>query len=73
MPNIPFGRPIIGDEEKNAVLEVLSGPILVHGPRAHQFEEAFSAFTAGGYAVSTSSCTAALHLSYFYLGLGPRG
>ena len=69
--NIPFGRPIIGDEEKNAVMEVLGGPILVHGPRAHDFEDAFSGFTGGGQAVSTSSCTAALHLSYFHLGTGP--
>ena len=68
---IPFGRPIIGDEEKSAVMEVLGGPILVHGPRAHDFEQAFSGFTGGGNAVSTSSCTAALHLAYFNLGMGP--
>ena len=32
--SIPFGRPIIGDEEKQAVADVLEGPILVHGPKA---------------------------------------
>jgi dTDP-4-amino-4,6-dideoxygalactose transaminase len=52
-------------------MEVLEGPILVHGPRAQRFEEDFAAFVGGGRAVSVSSCTAALHLSYFYLGLGP--
>jgi perosamine synthetase len=31
---IPFGRPLLGEEERNAVMEVLAGPILVHGPRA---------------------------------------
>ena len=66
---IPFGKPIIGEEEKNAVQNVLNGPILVHGPRAKEFEEAFSSFTVAPHAVSVSSCTAALHLSYFYLGL----
>ena len=71
MREIPFGRPIIEDEEKRVVQEVLNGPILVHGPRSKEFEAAFAAYTKAPYAVSVSSCTAALHLSYFYLGLGP--
>ena len=71
MRTIPFGRPIIGESEKKAVQDVLEGPILVHGPRAREFEERFAAFTRAGYAVSVSSCTAAMHLYYFHLGLGP--
>lgn len=70
MRTIPFGKPLLGDEEKQAVMNVLSGPILVHGPRAVEFEKAFAGFTGAAHAVSVSSCTAALHLSYFYLGLG---
>lgn len=70
MKNIAFGKPMIGEEERQAVAEVLSGPILVHGPRATEFETAFAAYTQAPYAVSVSSCTAALHLSYFYLGIG---
>jgi dTDP-4-amino-4,6-dideoxygalactose transaminase len=70
MKSIPFGKPIIGDEERKAVMEVLNGSILVHGARAKEFESVFSKYTGAGYAVSTSSCTAALHLSYFYYGLG---
>ncbi|MCB9721110.1 MAG: DegT/DnrJ/EryC1/StrS family aminotransferase [Candidatus Omnitrophica bacterium] len=68
---IPFGRPIIGEEEKRAVAEILDGPILVHGPKAHEFEDAFAAFTGSPYATSLASCTAGLHLAYFYKGLGP--
>lgn len=71
MKTIPFGYPIIGDEEKKAVLKVLEGPILVHGPRAKEFEKIFSEFTGANYAVSVSSCTAAMHLFYFSIGLGP--
>lgn len=71
MRQIPFGKPIIGEPEKNAVLDVLSGPILVHGPRSKKFEEDFSVFTKGGNAVSVSSCTAGMHLAYFDLGIGP--
>ena len=69
--NIPFGKPLIGSEEKAAVLEVLEGPILVHGPKATQFEAAFAEYTKAPYAVSVSSCTAGMHLIYFTLGLGP--
>ncbi|HYF04219.1 MAG TPA: aminotransferase class I/II-fold pyridoxal phosphate-dependent enzyme, partial [Patescibacteria group bacterium] len=68
--NVPFGRPLLGKEEKQAVADVLEGDILVHGPKAKEFENAFAAYTRAPHAVSVSSCTAALHLSYFYLGLG---
>lgn len=70
MKNIPFGMPLIGKEEKDAVMEVLSGPTLVHGPRAKDFEVKFAQFSGAEYSTSVASCTAALHLSYFYIGLG---
>ncbi len=68
---IPFGRPMIGAEERAAVMDVLAGPILVHGPMASRFEEAFAAFTGAPHAISVSSCTAGMHLIYFTLGYGP--
>jgi dTDP-4-amino-4,6-dideoxygalactose transaminase len=71
MNKIPFGMPMIGEEERNAVLDVLSGPILVHGPRATQFEADFAAYTKAPYAVSVSSCTAGMHLVWFARDLGP--
>jgi perosamine synthetase len=71
MRNIPFGKPIIGDEERRAVAEVLNGNILVHGPRAVEFETRFKEFTGAPFAVSVASCTAAMHLFYFYAGIGP--
>jgi perosamine synthetase len=71
MNKIPFGMPMIGEEERSAVLDVLSGPILVHGPRATQFEADFAAFTGAPHAVSVSSCTAGMHLIWFARGLGP--
>jgi dTDP-4-amino-4,6-dideoxygalactose transaminase len=68
---IPFGRPMIDADEREAVLAVLSQPTLTHGPLGRRFEEAFAAFTSAPHAVATSSCTAALHLAYLFLGLGP--
>src|SRR5437870_5823034 len=64
---IPFGRPLIGDEERAAVQEALSSPQLVHGPRAHAFEHAFAASLGPqAHATSVSSCTAGLHLVYMH-------
>ncbi|MFC1883625.1 DegT/DnrJ/EryC1/StrS family aminotransferase [Thermodesulfobacteriota bacterium] len=71
MRQIPFGKPIIGDEEKQAVMNVLDGPVLVHGPKAKDFEKQFSEYCGSMFAVSVSSCTAALHLACFDLGIGP--
>jgi perosamine synthetase len=68
---IAFGRPMIGEAEMAAVAEVLSGPILVHGPRSQQFENDFAAWTGAPYAVSVSNCTAGMHLVYFAMGYGP--
>jgi dTDP-4-amino-4,6-dideoxygalactose transaminase len=66
---IPFGRPWITDEDRDAVMSVLHGPILTHGPQTSAFEEEFARFMGGGYCVAVSSCTAALHLTYFQMGL----
>jgi perosamine synthetase len=68
--NIVFGKPLIGDEERRAVLEVMSGIQLVHGPRAKKFETDFSALVGGGHTLTTASCTAGLHLAYLHLGIG---
>lgn len=68
---IHFGRPMIGDEERDAVVEVMSSPQLVHGPRAKAFEAAFAGWLGEGvHATTVSSCTAGLHLAYIHLGIG---
>lgn len=71
MRTIPFGRPIIGEEEKRAVADVLESGVMAHGPKLEAFEDAFAERTGAPHAVAVSSCTAALHLLYFHLGLGP--
>lgn len=68
---IAFGMPMIGAEERAAVAEVLEGPCLTHGPRVREFERAFAEFTQAPYAVAVNSCTAALHLAYLAMNLGP--
>jgi perosamine synthetase len=52
MSAIAFGKPMLGDEEKNAVMEVMQGSLLVHGPRVKAFEEAFANFTGSPHALA---------------------
>ena len=71
--HFPFGKPMLDEAERKAVMKVLMGTQLVHGPVAHQFEADFVRYIGGGFATSVSNCTAGLHLAYFYLGIGPGG
>jgi dTDP-4-amino-4,6-dideoxygalactose transaminase len=61
---------MIDAAERSAVLDVLSGPVLVHRPRATQFEADFAKYTGAPQAPSVSSCTAGMHLVRFTLDLG---
>jgi perosamine synthetase len=68
---IPFGRPLLTDDDRAAVLRVLEGHILTHGPECKAFEAEFTQFLGDeANAVSVSSCMAALHLSCLYFGFG---
>lgn len=59
--NIPLSFPSIGDEERQAVLEVLGSGWLTHGPKNQEFEEAFAEYLNVGHAVSMNSCASTLH------------
>lgn len=71
MAPIPFGKPILGPEEQQAVAEVMASGVLAHGPRVLAFEAAFATYTGAPQAVAVGSCTAGLHLVYMHMGLGP--
>lgn len=69
--DIPFGRPSITDQDREAVMRVLSGHILTHGPECKAFEQEFGRFLGeGAHSVTVSSCMAALHLAYLEIGIG---
>ena len=71
-PEIPFGRPDITDVDREAVMRVLQGHILTHGPECKAFEHDFATFLGpGANCISVSSCMAALHLAYLHFGFGP--
>jgi perosamine synthetase len=67
---IPITKPFFGDEERKAILEPLGSGWIVQGPRVAEFERLFAEFTGAKYAIATSSCTTALHLSLVALGIG---
>lgn len=66
---IAFGKPLLDNKEKKIVEMVLKSPILVHGKFMQKFEKSFANFTKAPFAISVSSCTAAMHLFYLALGL----
>ncbi len=68
---IPVSRPLLGDEEKEAVLEVLASGQLAQGGKVRSFEESFAAWCEVSHAVATSSGTTALHLALLAHGIGP--
>jgi perosamine synthetase len=70
---IPFGRPWLDDDDRAAVLKVLEGHILTHGPECTEFEREFEGFLGAdeNTCVTVSSCAAALHLAYAAFGIGP--
>jgi perosamine synthetase len=69
---VPFARPWITDDDRRAVVSVLDGHILTHGPEGKAFEVEFAAFMGdGACCLSVSSCMAALHMAYLHFGIGP--
>ncbi len=67
---ISIAKPMIGDEEKKAVLEVLDSGMLAQGPRVKAFEEAFAELCGVKHAIATSSGTTSLHVALLAAGIG---
>lgn len=67
---IHIAKPLIGDEEKQAVMEVLDSGIIAQGPRVKAFEDAFADMCGVKHAVATTSGTTALHVALLAHGIG---
>jgi dTDP-4-amino-4,6-dideoxygalactose transaminase len=64
-------EPIVGNDEKAALAEVVDCGWITMGDRVRAFEVAFADEHDAPDAVAVSSCTAALHLLLMGLGIGP--
>ncbi|KPD02485.1 UDP-4-amino-4-deoxy-L-arabinose aminotransferase [Moellerella wisconsensis] len=68
---LPFSRPAIGDEEVNAVEQVLRSGWITTGPQNHQLEEDFCQRYGCKHAIALASATAGMHVALMALGIGP--
>ena len=67
---IPAAKPIIGDEEREAVDRVLRSGMLTSGPEVAAFEDEFSEYVGGRHCIAMNSGTSALHLALLAMGIG---
>ncbi|MFC1705455.1 DegT/DnrJ/EryC1/StrS family aminotransferase [Planctomycetota bacterium] len=65
-----FGAPRIDEVDIAELTAVLRSGWLGFGARTTELEDRFRRYVGCGYAVATSSCSAALHLSLLSLGVG---
>lgn len=69
---IPPARPIIGDEEREAVDRVMASGMIAQGPEVAAFEQEFADhFVRGRATVAVNSGTSGLHLGLLAAGVGP--
>jgi perosamine synthetase len=67
---IPIAKPIIGDEEVEAVVRVLRSGMIAQGWEVYSFEREFADYVGVKHGVAVSSGTAALDIALKALGIG---
>jgi len=68
---VPLADLDYGEEEEQAVLDVLGRRWLTMGSVTQEFEERFAVLTGAKHALAVTNATAALHLACLALGIGP--
>jgi len=68
---VPLSDIDIGEDEIQAVAEVLRSRWLSMGPVTEEFERRFAEYVGVKYAFAVANCTAALHLASLAIDLGP--
>jgi len=66
---IPLAKPVLGEEEERAVVEVLRSGRLSLGPKLEEFEQFFAETVGARHASAVSSGTAGLHLGLRAVGV----
>ncbi len=66
---IPISKPFIGEEEIQAVKEVLESGMLVQGEKVEKFENEFAKYIGCKYGIAVSSGTTALQVGLKALGI----
>jgi len=68
---IPIARPLIGEDEQNAVLDVMASGMVAQGPRVKEFESRFAEMCGAEHGIATTSGTSALHVALLAHEIGP--
>jgi perosamine synthetase len=68
---IPLAKPVLGEAEERAVIEVLRSGQLSLGPKLPEFERLFAQRVGASHASAVSSGTAGLHLALRAVGVEP--
>lgn len=71
MKQIPLAKPSFDQRELEAVRRVLESGWVVQGPEVDAFEKAVAQMHDARHCIAVSSGTAALHVCYLALGIGP--
>jgi len=69
-PMIPIAKPLVSEEEKQAVLEVLDSGQLAQGARTAEFERVFAEYVGTKHAIAVANGTAALIVALQANGVG---
>ena len=67
---IPFSPPDIGEDEINAVCEVLRSGWITTGPKTKQFENELASYCGTQKSAALNSATAGMELILRILGIG---
>lgn len=68
---IPIAKPLLGEEEQRAMLDVLDSGQLAQGPRVAEFERSFARYIGVRHAIAVANGTAALVVALQAHGIGP--
>lgn len=67
---IPQTEPVLGEEEQQALIDVVSSGWFVEGARTRELEQAFAAQVGTTHAIAVATGTGGLHIALKALGVG---
>src|SRR5262245_27331038 len=71
MSQIPVAKPVLDEQEVEAVRRVILSGWVTQGPEVAAFEQEFADYVGARHACAVSNCTTALHLALKAVGVGP--